>query len=101
MGRTRPSAANGAPTRTLGELELRSEKSEVRRTVTDAFSVLLRSTVAFEFFDPQLDPAHTESIAGGEGGGFHALAVDERAVRARQIDDFEPFIGRGEAAVQA
>ena len=48
----------------------------------------------------QLDPSHSKAIAAGNVRARDTFAVDERAVRARKVLDFQFLIARSQTAVQ-
>jgi len=50
--------------------------------------------------DLELDPAKAQPIAGSGMSLLDSFAVDERAVRAREILDLETLVARRETAVQ-
>src|SRR5205814_5561215 len=51
--------------------------------------------------DRQLDPSHSKPIAAGDVCALHALAVDECAVRAREVLDFQSLVAGSQAAMKA
>jgi hypothetical protein len=77
-----------------------AELAENAQPNASAGSAVCALIVSFSFY-PQFDSSYPKPIAAGDLCPLHALAVDKRAVRARQVLNLEFLVAGGQAAMQA